>query len=44
MDYGFKYVKEHGIVNEDQYKYTARTGRCKKNKGPFTISGWTDVA
>jgi len=43
MDYGFKYIKDHGIVHEKEYKYTARDGRCKVKKGNFTISGWTDV-
>lgn len=43
MDNAFKYVKAHGIVHEDQYKYTAKKGNCVTNSGSFKISGYTDV-
>jgi C1A family cysteine protease len=44
MDYGFKYIKDHGIELESQYPYTARDGRCKASGSPSgTISGFTDV-
>lgn len=43
MDYGFKYVMEHGITTEKAYAYTARNGKCKTNKGDFKVSKFTDV-
>ena len=43
MDNAFKYVRDHGIVEESQYAYTAKKGTCKQNSGPFKISGYTDV-
>lgn len=46
MDYGFKYIKDHGIDTETNYPYTARDGRCKRS-GQYTpaatISGFSDV-
>lgn len=44
MDNAFKYVKAHGIVHEDEYKYTAKKGSCVTNSGPFKISGFTDIS
>ncbi len=35
----FKYVKAHGIVHEDDYKYEAKQQTCLINEGPFKISG-----
>ena len=43
MDNAFKYVKDHGIVHEDQYPYKAVKQTCSQNSGPFKISGFTDV-
>lgn len=43
MDNAFKYVKDHGIVHEDEYPYKAVKQTCSKNAGPFKISGFTDV-
>ena len=43
MDSGFKYVRDHGIVHEDEYPYTGKQGTCQKNGGPFKISGFTDI-
>lgn len=44
MDYGFKYIKDHGIETEAQYPYTARDGRCKASGTPTAkLSGFTDV-
>jgi len=43
MDNAFKYVKDHGIVTEDQYPYKAVKQACSKNEGPFKISGFTDI-
>ena len=46
MDYGFKYIKDHGIDLETNYPYTARDGRCKRT-GQYTpaatVSGFQDV-
>ena len=44
MDNAFKYVRDHGIVEESDYAYTAKKGTCKQNSGPFKISGFTDVS
>ena len=44
MDYGFAYIKDHGIELETQYPYTARDGRCKASGTPSaSLSGFTDV-
>ena len=43
MDNAFKYVKDHGIVHEDEYTYKAVKGTCQKNSGDFKVSGFTDV-
>ncbi len=43
MDNAFKYVKDHGIVHEDEYPYKAVKQTCSKNGGPFKISGFTDI-
>ena len=44
MDNAFKYVKDHGIVHEDQYPYAGvKHASCSQNSGPFKISGYTDV-
>jgi cathepsin L len=43
MDNAFKYIKDHGIVHENEYKYTARDGRCKVKSGNFTIKSFVDV-
>ena len=43
MDNAFKYVKDHGIVHEDQYPYKAVKQTCSQNSGPFKISGFTDI-
>lgn len=44
MDYGFKYIKDHGIQTESSYPYTARDGRCKASGSPAAkVSGFTDV-
>lgn len=34
---------DHGITGESDYPYTARSGRCKTNKGNFTVSKFNDV-
>ena len=43
MDNAFKFVKDNGIVHEDEYPYVARQNACKKTTGPFKISGFTDI-
>ena len=44
MDNAFKYVKDHGIVHEDEYAYKAVKQACAKPAGgPFKISGFTDI-
>ena len=43
MDNAFKYVKDNGIVHEDEYAYKAVKQTCKQNSGPFKISGYTDI-
>jgi len=43
MDNAFKFVKDKGIVHEDQYAYKAVKGTCSTPTGPFKISGFTDI-
>ncbi len=43
MDYAFKFVKDKGIVNENEYPYKGVKQTCMKQNGPFKISGFTDI-
>jgi C1A family cysteine protease len=43
MDNAFKFVKDHGITNEDAYPYKAVKQTCKTNSGDFKITGFTDI-
>lgn len=43
MDNAFKFVKDHGIVHEDEYPYKAVKQACAKTGGDFKISGFTDI-
>jgi len=43
MDNAFKYVRDHGIVHEQDYPYVPKKNTCKIDKGDFKISGFTDV-
>jgi hypothetical protein len=43
MDNAFKYVKDHGILHEDEYPYKAVKQTCSKNAGPFKIGGFVDI-
>ena len=43
MDNAFKFVKDHGIVHEDEYPYKAVKQACAKTGGAFKISGFTDI-
>jgi C1A family cysteine protease len=43
MDSAFKYVRDHGIVHENEYPYKAVKQVCKNATGPFKISGYYDI-
>jgi C1A family cysteine protease len=43
MDNAFKFVKDNGIVHEDEYPYVAKQNKCKTTTGPFKISGYVDI-
>lgn len=44
MDNAFKYVRDHGIVQESEYPYKAVKQTCQKTAGgPFKISGFVDI-
>lgn len=43
MDNAFKFVKDHGIVHEDQYPYKGVKQTCSQAGGAFKISGFTDI-
>ena len=43
MDNAFKFVKDNGIVHEDEYPYKPVKQTCKMQTGNFKISGFTDI-
>ena len=43
MTSALKYVKDHGIVHEDEYPYKAVKQTCKMNEGPYKVAGYTEV-
>lgn len=43
MDNAYKFVRDHGIVHEDEYTYKAVKQTCSQSSGPFKVSGFTDV-
>mgnify|MGYP003686178153 CR=1 FL=1 len=43
MTNAFKYVRDKGLVHEDEYAYKAVKQACKQDSGPFKISGYTEV-
>ena len=43
MTNAFKYVKDNGIVHEDEYPYKAHQQKCQKDGGNFKISGYTEI-
>jgi C1A family cysteine protease len=43
MDNAFKYVRDKGIVHEDEYPYKGVKQACSKDGGAFKVSGYTDV-
>lgn len=38
MTSAFKFIRDHGIVHEDEYPYKGVQGKCAKAEGPFKIS------
>ena len=43
MTNALKYVKDHGIVHQDEYPYKPVKQTCKINQGPFKVSGYTEI-
>lgn len=43
MTNSFKFVRDHGIVHEDQYPYKGVQGKCSTPEGPFKVSGYTEI-
>ena len=43
MTNALKYVKDHGLVHEDEYPYKPVKQTCKINQGPFKVSGYTEI-
>ena len=43
MTSAFKYVRDKGIVHEDEYPYRAVRQTCKQDSGAFKISQYTEV-
>ena len=43
MTSAFKYVRDKGIVHEDEYPYRAVKQTCKQDSGAFKISGYTEI-
>ena len=43
MTNALKFVKDHGIVHEDEYPYKAVKQTCKIAEGPYKVSGYTEV-
>ena len=43
MTSAFKYVRDKGIVHEDEYPYKPVKQACQKDSGDFKISGYTEV-
>ena len=43
MTSALRYVKDKGIVHEDEYPYVAKQNACKKDGGAFKVSGMTEV-
>ena len=46
MDYAFRYIETHPLMQEHDYPYTARDGTCHydKSKGHGTVAGYKDVS
>ena len=43
MTSALKFVKDNGIVHQNEYPYTARQGQCKTKTGPYKNKGMTEV-
>ena len=43
MTNALKYVKDHGLVHQDEYPYKPVKQTCKINEGPFKVSGYTEI-
>jgi len=43
MTNSFKFIKDHGIVEEHKYPYTGRQGKCNIAEGPVKVSGYTEI-
>lgn len=43
MTNALKFVKDKGIVHEDEYPYKAVKQTCKITTGPYKVSGYTEV-
>jgi hypothetical protein len=43
MDYGFEYMKDHGISFETDYPYVGTDQSCKKQLNRFKLTGYVDV-
>jgi len=45
MEYAFDYIRQNGLSSEEDYRYTAQDGTCKRaNRAINTISGYKSVA
>lgn len=43
MTSAYKYVRDKGIVHEDEYPYKAVKQTCKQDSGAYKIGGYTEV-
>ena len=43
MTNAFKYVRDKGIVHQDEYPYRAVKQACKQDGGAFKITGYTEI-
>jgi C1A family cysteine protease len=43
MDSGYKYIKDNGVLPEEDYPYGGSKQICRNNTGKFKISGFTNV-
>lgn len=43
MTYGYQYIRDHGIMNQSEYPYTARDGTCKAVDNANRVSGYKEI-
>jgi hypothetical protein len=43
MTFGFSYIRDHGIMNQSEYPYTARDGTCKAVDNGNKITGYVEI-